>query len=444
MSFLKGLARVKLDGQKGLSKDKPIRVLEAPDVVYIPLCIGVSIQFDIHVNEGDHVDIGTKLATRKDMYVPLYSPVSGTVRGFEKRPHLSGRVCNHIVIENDHKDTKVKAIDVDADNLTSEDIVGVMKEMGLVGLGGSGFPTFIKYGHPEQINTILINGVECEPFLTSDHVAMKRDIEDLFKGTALMMKAAQCDKAIIAIKVHRQDLFKMMKEKEASYPGITSMEVPDAYPMGWEKTLVKQVFKKEYDKLPSEVGVIVNNASTAIALSKAVYEGDAIYRRVMTVSGTAVNDPQNVDVVVGTPFSDVLSQIGGLKDGDGYILGGGPMMGKPLANDQFVIHEYCNGVTCNLVEKMDTIPCLKCGECTLHCPAHLQPVKAIQAVKANNLEAMEKLDVCRCVECGICTYVCPSKIEVTDFVKQAKQAVYVANLKKQAQARAAQAKGGKK
>lgn len=444
MSFLKGLARVKVDGQKGLSKDKPIRVLEAPDVVYIPLCIGVSIQFDIHVKEGDHVDIGTKLATRKDMYVPLYSPVSGTVKGFEKRPHLSGRICNHIVIENDHQDTKVKAIDVDVDNLTSEEVVGVMKEMGLVGLGGSGFPTFIKYGHPEQIHTILINGVECEPFLTSDHVSMKRDIDELFKGTALMMKAAQCDKAVIAIKVHRTDLFEMMKAKEAEYPGITGVEVPDAYPMGWEKTLVKQVFKKEYDKLPSEVGVIVNNASTAIALSKACYQGDAIYRRVMTVSGTSVNEPQNVDVVVGTPFNEILAQIGGLKDGDGYILGGGPMMGKPMNSDQFVIHEYCNGITCNLVEKMDTVACLKCGECTLHCPAHLQPVKAIQAVKANNLEAMEKLEISRCVECGICTYVCPSKIEVTDFVKQAKQAVYVANLKKQAQARAQANKGGQK
>ena len=184
MSILSGKGKVKLDGQKGLTKDKPILTIDTPDVIYVPLVLGVATDFDVHVKEGDHVCIGTKLATRKSMYVPIYSPVSGTVKGIEKRMHASKRLQNHIVIENDHKDERVKAYEVsDPDHMSQEDIIKAIKELGIVGLGGSGFPTYVKYENVQNIETILINGVECEPFLTSDHVAMKRDIKALFDGT---------------------------------------------------------------------------------------------------------------------------------------------------------------------------------------------------------------------------------------------------------------------
>lgn len=437
MSILSGLGKVKLDGQKGLTKDKPILHIDAPDTVYIPLVIGAANQFNIHVAEGEHVCVGTKLATRKDMYVPIYSPVSGTVKGFEKRMHVSGRPQNHVVIENDHQNESVKVLDIaDGDALTQAEIVDAMKELGLVGLGGSGFPTYIKYGHVENIHTLIINGVECEPFLTSDHLAMKRDIPALFDGVGLMMKAADVTKAIIAIKVHKPDLFEALNEEAKLHSGIEVKEVPDAYPMGWERTLVKQLTKKEYDKLPSEVGVIVNNASTAIALSKGIRQGEAIYRRVVTVSGNGIKNPQNVDVVVGMPFNQIVEAMGGYADAeDGFVLSGGPMMGKSVMNDQFVITEYTNGITCMIREDIESLPCLKCGICTLHCPASLQPVKIMAAEKGARLETLEKLDVMRCVECGACTYVCPSKIEVTDFVQKAKRRVNLANLKKNAAAK---------
>ena len=320
MSILSGKGKVKLDGQKGLTKDKPILTIDTPDVIYVPLVLGVATDFDVHVKEGDHVCIGTKLATRKSMYVPIYSPVSGTVKGIEKRMHASKRLQNHIVIENDHKDERVKAYEVaDPDHMSQEDVIKAIKELGIVGLGGSGFPTYMKYENVQNIETILINGVECEPFLTSDHVAMKRDIKALFDGAHYMIKAAGAKKAIIAIKEHKPDLMELLVEEAKNYDNIEPREVPDRYPMGWERVLVRTVFKKEYDRLPAEIGVIVNNSSTAIALSKGIRNGEAITHRVVTFSGNGLKNPQNVDVAIGTPVNYIVEKIGGYIDEDGVL-----------------------------------------------------------------------------------------------------------------------------
>ncbi len=433
MSILSGIGKVKLDGQKGLTKDKPITSIEAPDVVYVPLVVGAAIDFDVHVAEGDYVSVGTKLATRKSMYVPLYSPVSGVVKGIEKRMHASKRLQQHIVIENDHKYESVKAVEVaNPDSMTQEEVFNAIKELGLMGLGGSGFPTYIKYSNPSNIETILINGVECEPFITSDHVTMKRDAKALFDGVSFLMKAANAKNAIIAIKEHKPDLMEILVEEAKNYKDIKPVEVPDRYPMGWERTLVETVFKKGFDKLPSEVGVIVNNSSTAIALSKGIRNGEAITKRVVTFSGNGLKDPQNVEVCVGTPVNYIVEKIGGYIDEecDGFVLGGGPMMGQAVTNDLFVITPYSNAITVLKKESPKTLPCLKCGECTLHCPAHLQPVRIMQGEKAANVELLNKLEVERCVGCGMCTYICPSKIEVTDMVAKAKRRAQLANRRK--------------
>lgn len=398
MSILSGKGKVKLNGQKALTKDKPILSIEAPDVVYIPLVLGVATDFDVHVKEGDHVCIGTKIATRKSMYVPIYSSVSGTVKGIEKRMHASKRLQQHIVIENDHKNERVKAYEVkDPDHMSQEDIFNAIKELGIVGLGGSGFPTYVKYNNPKNIETILINGVECEPFLTSDHLAMKRDIKALFDGTHYLIKAAGAQKAIIAIKEHKPDLMEMLVEEAKNYDNIEPREVPDRYPMGWERVLVETVFKKEFDKLPAEIGVIVNNSSTAIALSKGIRKGEPITHRVVTFSGNGLKNPQNVEVAIGTPVNYIVEKIGGYIDDDcdGFLVGGGPMMGKSVMNDTFVIYSHNNAITVMKKEDIKPLPCLKCGECTLHCPAHLQPVRIMQGEKAANVDLIEKLEVDR-------------------------------------------------
>lgn len=434
MTILSGKGRAKLDGQKGLTKDKPILSIEAPDVVYVPLVIGTATQFDVLVKEGDEVVIGTRLAVRKDMYVPIYSPVCGKVKGIEKRMHITGRPQNHIVIENNHGKDRVKVLDIaNPDALGSQEIVEAMKELGLVGLGGSGFPTHIKYAHPEGIHTLIINGVECEPFLTSDHLSMKRDVVALFDGVRFMMKAAGASKGLIAIKEHKPDLMKILKDGATKYDQIEVKEVPDNYPLGWERVLVRVLLKKEYDRLPAEVGVIVNNVSTAIALSKGIRYGEPITQRVVTFSGNGFKNPQNVEVAVGTPVNEIVEKIGGYADAkEGWILSGGPMMGKSIMNDQFVICSYTNGITCLIKEEVHSLACLRCGMCTENCPSRLQPVKIMSAEKSANIDMLEKLDVMRCIECGMCTYTCPSKIEVTDFVVKAKRRLNLANIKKNA------------
>ena len=433
MAILSGIGKVHLDGQKGLTKDKPVKSMDAPAIVYIPLVSGTSTAFDVHVQPGDHVDIGTKLATRKDMYVPVYASVSGTVKAIEKRMHISGRMQNHVAIENDGQYTSVKAIDIsNPDDMSQSDVLEAIKELGLVGLGGSGFPTYIKYSKPELLETVLINGVECEPFITADHMEMLNNVEALFDGTEFLIKAAGAKNAIIAIKEHKPELFSLLKGECEKHANITCVEVPDKYPMGWERTLVKQVLKKEYDQLPCEVGVVVNNSTTAISLSKGIREGKAITERIVTVSGNGVKEPANVKVAVGTPANEIIGFIGGYIDEevDGVILNGGPMMGNSLMNDTFVIAPYMNALTVLVREDTVPLPCLKCGMCTDHCPANLQPVKIIQAEKAANVDMVKKLEADRCVSCGMCSYICPSKIEVSDFVAKAKRRLQLANMKK--------------
>ena len=221
MSLLSGIGKKRLNGKKELTKQKEIKELPEPGMIYIPLIMGASTDFEVHVKDGEHVKKGTKLVTRKDIYVPLYSPVSGTVKGIEKRMHTIGKVQNHLIIENDFKDEEEIPFSYEnVDSLTKEDLVEAMKEIGLLGLGGSGFPTFIKYQSAKDIDVVLINAVECEPYLTSDYKVMKKHSEELIDGTNLLMKAANSKKGIIAIKKTNADLFEKLKEEAKKYSRI--------------------------------------------------------------------------------------------------------------------------------------------------------------------------------------------------------------------------------
>ncbi|MGX8679843.1 MAG: RnfABCDGE type electron transport complex subunit C [bacterium] len=423
MSVLTGPGRRHLEGHKSLTKDLPVVTMDVPDLIYVPLVDGMAIDFTVHVEVGDEVKIGTKLATRKSMYLPLYAPVSGVVKKIERRMHATKRMQQHIVIENNHQDETTKVLDIaDPDHMSQEDVYEAIKELGLTGMGGSGFPTHIKYLNAKDIDLIIINGVECEPYITADHVTMKRDYHALFDGTQFMMKAANAKEGIIAIKEHKPDLLALLNQEAASYPQIKVVEVPDVYPMGWERLLIKTVTGKTYDRLPAEAGVIVDNSTTAIALSQGIRTGLPLVNKIVTVSGDGVKTPANVEVRVGTPAQAIIKAAGGyIDEGNGHIIAGGPMMGKSIVNDLFVISYYNNALTVLKEEPLKAVACLKCGECVLHCPMNLQPVRIMQAEKAADDGLLEKLDVLRCVECGMCSYICPSKIEVTDFIQKGKR-----------------------
>lgn len=432
MSLFTGAMRLHVDGKKGLTDHTELVRMPAGAKVYIPLINMGSTAVDVLVKEQDHVFVGTKIAVRNDHFtVPMFSSVSGTVLGVEKRMHGSCKLVNHLVIENDGKyEKKFDLKPLDYKQATPEELTDFMMNMGLVGCGGAGFPTYIKYKGVKGIETLIINGVECEPYITADFRMMDLHTEELLLGTQAMKKACGAKAAYIAIKVTKKDLIAKLKQAVANVEGVEVKEVPDVYPMGWERTVVYQVMKQRYEKLPSEIGVIVNNATTAIALAQALTTGEPITKKIVTFSGEGLKRCANVEVPVGMPVGEIIQNLGGYSCDDCYLIAGGPMMGKTIPQETFVIHSYMNAITVLKHEPKEAIGCLRCGRCVDYCPSGLQPVRINTVNKIKDVEMLEALGVSQCVECGMCTYVCPSHIAVTEGIRKAKMTLNNAPKKK--------------
>lgn len=430
MAFITGPMRKHVNGHKELTSHTDVLKVAAGSKVLIPLINMGSTTVEVLVKEGDHVKVGTKVAIRNDHFkVPLFSSVSGTVKGVEKVMHASLRPVDHLAIENDGKyEEEAPLTPIDPEKASVEELVDFMMNAGIVGCGGAGFPTYIKYRGIKGIDTLLINAVECEPYITADYRMMHEALEELKIGTVAMKKMCGAAKAYVCIKETKKEFIPTLIETFKEYSDIEVKAVPDVYPMGWERTVVYEVTKKRYDKLPSEVGIVVNNATTAIAFAHAMLTGMPIVKKMVTVSGDAVNTPCNVEVPVGVPASEIIQACGGYTAEDVLLIAGGPMMGKTITNDKFVITPYSNALTVLKNTPVEQVACLRCGKCSDHCPAGLQPVRINNAEKAKNIDALSKLDVMSCIECGMCTYICPSKIDVTEGVRRAKR--YMALKKK--------------
>ncbi|MBQ1319365.1 MAG: RnfABCDGE type electron transport complex subunit C [Solobacterium sp.] len=428
MSFLTGPMHHHLEGHKDLTNHKEILRLEEPDVIWIPLNNGAAPCTPL-VNVGDEVKVGTKIAERNDhFYLPLFSPVSGTVTGIEKKMNSAMKMVDHMRIENDHKKTVEKPFEpFDYEKATREELLDFVKNAGMLGLGGAGFPTYVKYLKPEGIKSFIINGVECEPYLTTDYRSMMDNLELLKTGVLAMFKLSKAERGCVAVKEDKVDLIAELKKTFEGTP-IEIRTVPDIYPAGWERTLVWLLEQKRYDRLPAEVGCIINNASTAIALADALLNGMPVTHKLVTVSGDGVADPHNVYVPVGTTAHDIVQACGGYTSEDCMIIAGGPMMGSAIPNDTFVIGPANNGLTVLKHEPLDVVKCLRCGKCTEMCPSGLEPVRINNAEKVKDIETLKKLDTLSCIECGLCSYICPSKIDVTEGIRRAKR--YLALAKK--------------
>ena len=432
MSFLQGPMHTHLNGHKDLTMTKDVLSTIDPDVVWIPLVNGAAKPV---VQIGDEVKVGTKIAERNDhFYLPLFSPVSGTVTGIEKFMTSGMTLGEHIRIQNDHKNTTVRAFEpFDLENSSWEELHAFVKNAGMLGLGGAGFPTYVKYAKPENVKLFIVNAVECEPYLTADYKNIEAHMDLLKTGTLALYKLSKAEKGCIAIKEDKKEQIAQLQQTFAGTPIEISI-VPNLYPMGWERTLVYQLTGRRYDKLPIEAGCILNNASTAIALGNAIDNGMPITHKYVTVSGDAIANPQNVCVPVGTSAHDIIDACGGYKDGveDVLLIAGGPMMGKTINTDKFVIAQQNNGLTVLKNTPKDEVPCLRCGKCTEYCPSGLMPQRIAKAAKVMDKDLLGKLSVMDCIECGMCTYVCPSKIDVTENVRKGKRLVMQA------------ARGGKK
>lgn len=432
MSILASKGCLHIEGHKELTKELGVEVVTAPSVIgkiYVPITGANGKPMTLLVNEGDEVKINTKLGVAPGFDVPYYSSVSGKIIGQETRFNaVVGRPVPHLVIENDFKDERVSLPVVDVENATKEELVNALKEAGLVGLGGSGFPTYIKYQKDAEL--ILINGCECEPYLTTDQVVSPTKTDLLVKGIKILMKAANANKAMVAIKKGKPHLHEALVAAFENEENIDVVEVADVYPVGWERVLIRKVLRKEYDRLPNEVGVTVNNIQTAIAAADALLNGNAVTRKTITVSGNAVARVGNFEVPVGTVAGSLIEYLGGYTEENVILLAGGPMTSKGQMNDKFIVERQTGGLTVLKHVEVKSEACLRCGACTNHCPAGLQPVEIKRAVEAKDVDRMIALNADRCIECGLCSFVCPSKIDVTEAMKKAKLQLRIAAMKK--------------
>ncbi len=423
MSLFKGRMRQHIPGHKDLTKHKDVLDVKPGKKVFIPLYAGHSTNFELLVKEGDQVFVGTKIAVcNEKIVVPIYSSVSGIVVGEQKIMHGTLRPQNHLVIENDGKYETIQSFQpVDYQVTSREELIDFMMNAGIVGCGGAGFPTYMKYKGMQQVDKLIINAVECEPYITADFKMVEKYIGLLITGILAMKKMAQALEVVIAIKKTHSEFIKQVEDVVANIADVRVVSVPDVYPMGWERTLVHQLLNKKYDRLPLEVGVIVNNATTVIAFAEALIHGKPIVEKMITVSGDGVKNPCNVRVRVGTPVREVMVACGGYTADEVKLIAGGPMMGNTIVKDDFVIDRASNAITVLRPVQYDTVACFRCGQCSDHCPAGLQPVRIVQAAKAKDKNMMERLKALDCVECGLCTYICPSRLDVTENVRIAKR-----------------------
>ncbi|MEF9967453.1 MAG: RnfABCDGE type electron transport complex subunit C [Longicatena sp.] len=425
MSLFKGPMRQHIQGFKDLSDHIDIMEVKAGKEVSIPLICGPSTNLEVLVKEGDKVFIGTKIAQANERnVVPIFASVSGKVKGIQKIMHSSLKPVDHLVIENDGEYKKVRSFEpLDYKTADRATLIDFMMNAGIIGLGGAGFPAYIKYKFAKNVDKLIINAVECEPFITADYKMIQAHKNEFVTGVLAMKKMAEAKEVAIAIKKTHPDLIGFVEEAFKEHSEVKVASVPDVYPMGWERVLVRELLHKEYDKLPGEVGAVVNNATTAIAFGEALTTGTPIVEKTLTVSGTAVQKPMNVKVALGVSAHEVIEACGGYTAENVKIIAGGPMMGKTIVNDKFVIDRNMNALTILENIPFSSVACLRCGKCSDHCPSGLQPVRIAQAVKLKDTASMQKLGAMDCIECGLCTFVCPSRLDVTENVRKAKRAL---------------------
>ncbi|MDD6728138.1 MAG: electron transport complex subunit RsxC [Eubacteriales bacterium] len=418
---------------KELSSECVIRKIEALDVLVYPLSQHIGAPAKPIVSVGDRVLKGQMIAEAGGFIsAPIHSAVSGTVKAIEKRLTLNGSKEECIVIENDKQDETVDGFGErrELDGLSAEDIIGIIKSAGIVGLGGAGFPTSVKLSpkNPADIDTVIINGSECEPYLTSDHRIMSEMPKKIVKGIKAVLKLFPNAKAIIGIEDNKEADYKLLSELTKTDEKISVYELKTKYPQGGERQLIYAVTGRKINSkmLPADMGCVVINIATCRAIYEAVYKNMPLIHKVMTITGESVNSPCNLDVPIGMSHSEVLEAAGGASEDTVKFLSGGPMMGIAMSTlDVPVVKTSASivGFLNDDVSALKTSACIHCGKCVSACPEKLIPQMMAKAVKSNNFEQFEKLGGMECMECGCCTYKCPAKVPLTQLFKHAKATV---------------------
>lgn len=425
---------------KELSKDHPIeKYLPKGDLVY-PLSQHIGAPSVPCVKKGDTVLAGQKIADAGGFVsVPLHASVSGTVKGIEKRLNAAGSMVDCIVIENDQQYQETEFQEARLEDLTKEEILNRIKEGGVVGMGGAGFPTHVKLApkDPSKIEYILVNGAECEPYITSDYRRMIEEPEKVVKGLQVILTLFDSAKGYICIEDNKPDCIAKMKELVKDIDRIEVKEMMTKYPQGGERTLIYAATGREINStmLPADVGCVVDNVETVISVYKAVILGRPVNSRVVTVTGDGIKEPKNLLVLAGTDMSELVDAAGGLKAKIAKAISGGPMMGFAL----YDLHVPCTKTTSaflflehDAVSEAQEIQtaCINCGRCVSVCPGHVLPARLAKLAERGDMAGFEALDGMECCECGCCSYICPAKRPLTQSIKSMRKMVLASRRKK--------------
>ena len=425
---------------KELSKDHPIeKYLPKGDLVY-PLSQHIGAPSVPCVKKGDTVLAGQKIADAGGFVsVPLHASVSGTVKGIEKHLNATGSMVDCIVIENDQQYQEVEYQETRLEDLTKEEILNRIKEGGVVGMGGAGFPTHVKLApkDPSKIEYILVNGAECEPYITSDYRRMIEEPEKVVKGLQVILTLFDSAKGYICIEDNKPDCIAKMKELVKDIDRIEVKEVMTKYPQGGERTLIYAATGREINSsmLPADVGCVVDNVETVISVYKAVILGRPVNSRVVTMSGDGIKEPKNLLVLSGTDMSELVDAAGGLKAKIAKAISGGPMMGFAL----YDLHVPCTKTTSaflflehDAVSEAQEIQtaCINCGRCVSVSPGHVLPARLAKLAERGDMAGFEAMDGMECCECGCCSYICPAKRPLTQSIKSMRKMVLASRRKK--------------
>lgn len=382
------------------------------------------------VEVGQKVLMGQKIGD-SDAFVsaPIHSSVSGVVVAIEPRLHPNGRMVQSVVIENDFLNEYHPSVyeHTDVDTLTKEEKLAIIRDMGLVGLGGATFPTHIKLNPPadKNIDCLIINGAECEPYLTSDYRLMIETPVNIFKGATLIKEILGVSRCVIGIENNKSEAISAMKNVASSFPGTEVAVLKTKYPQGSEKHLIKAITGREIPggKLPADVGVVVNNIDSCIAVYNAIVRRKPVLSRIVTLSGSGIGKPSNFRVRTGTSFRDILTAAECDFENTKKVIMGGPMMGTAVYSLDVPAIKGTSAILAFTEEEVDTkktLNCVKCGACVSACPMRLVPALLNSYIKVNDFDNLTRLNIMDCIECGICSYSCPSRQPITQNIKTAK------------------------
>ncbi len=402
-----------------------------PKQLVIPLRQHIGAPCKPLVQVGDHVLRGQKIGDGEGLCVPVHASVSGTVIAIEPRPHPNGQMVESIVIDNDFQDTSIPCsiCELPMEQLDADTVLHTIREAGIVGMGGAAFPGNIKaLSAMGNVDTLIANACECEPYITSDDSLLRTNPEQVLEGMMILHRVLNPHRMVLAVEDNKAAAIQRLHALKKDYPLIDIVVLPTRYPQGSEKQLIQAVTGRQVPPggLPVHVDCVVFNVSTFAAIYRAVRMGMPLIQRIVTISGEAIAKPQNFIVRIGTPFHDLIEAAGGLHDKTERVISGGPMMGVAQSDLSVPVVKATNSILCLLKDQngqAENPVCLRCGKCVAVCPMHLQPLYLYRFTLAGRTEELMRLHVTDCMECGSCAFTCPGKLPLVEKFRLGKKLV---------------------